>query len=439
MGHTLWLMLHDEEFMRTTDVPANVFPRGSARFIADLAATTWDSHRTLVDDTLFDLAVEGDTTALKRSATDVDQAVAAYVNLDNFAIQPQSLPVARERCREWVENRVLELQVARASQAIDQGRPSDARAHIGAMLSVRRNGYAGGEHINVDQIPLRKAPLPGAIPTGLEALDRAWEGGYRPGELGMVAAATGVGKSMMLCAMAAEAYWRGANVLYYTFELSAQQIKERIMAGILQKSYMSITDWQDELLNTGQNLYGLNIPPGSDIDIRTEPQTWPEIMSDLEQYKRDWGKYPDVLMLDSADDVAPLSESDQAEHAQLKKTFTWLRDQTMSKNLRVWTSAQLTRDAVEKAYVNLKNIGGAYAKAQKSHYVLGFAQTDHQRNDPAGPKMMLYVLKDSLHGTGHGALELKANFGFGGNGYPGYEVLDTQGLPHTGGNYGPTT
>ena len=62
----------------------------------------------------------------------------------------------------------------------------------------------------------------GACPTGITQLDQKdiLDGGLGRGEIGVVTANTGVGKSHWLVEMGAEALRRGKNVVHYTFELS---------------------------------------------------------------------------------------------------------------------------------------------------------------------------------------------------------------------------
>ena len=70
-----------------------------------------------------------------------------------------------------------------------------------------------------------------ACPTGLEALDEKTilNGGLGRGELGVIVANTGVGKSHFLVSLGAEALKRGKNVVHYTFELRETAV------GILNK------------------------------------------------------------------------------------------------------------------------------------------------------------------------------------------------------------
>jgi KaiC/GvpD/RAD55 family RecA-like ATPase len=203
------------------------------------------------------------------------------------------------------------------------------------------------------------APSQDFVPTGLPELDAAWEGGYRPGELGMVVAPTGVGKSMLLSMFAAEAYWAGKSVMYMTYELTPAQIRKRIATAILGKGPQRLNGTWAEELEFAHLSRGKTTPPPGPIEIHNDASTWPEVEAKLERFKDTNGKYPDVLLLDSADDVAFRVKTDK-RYEGLLDVFVYQRNLAHEKNMAIWTTAQLNRESVEKARVNLRMIGDAF-------------------------------------------------------------------------------
>lgn len=432
LGFTLWLLLNDQEFLKQNPkLRSDLFPRGSSRYLAGLSLSQWQESHHVVTPTIVELATETETAALKRAGAEKDAVREVYGQIQEaYYVDPTSLPLTRKLCRDWLEKRAVQSAIQQADEAVGRGDLNAAHKHLsGAMLPVvQEEPQTHLSMVTTDFLQTLRKPKAGAIPTGFTDLDQCWSGGYREGEVGMLAGHTGVGKSQGLCAMTAHAFWEGANVVYYTYELSPEQIKERIALGILGLGKDDThEDWVTELTRAARNRK--REIPMADIDIRNSEQTWPAIMAYLEEYKVFWGKYPDVLMLDSADDVAPLANAGDQQWQQLTEAYTFLRRQAQHLKIRIWSTAQLKQEAVEKARVSLKHIGYAFGKAQKAHYVLGLAQTEQDKNHIEGPKIQLYVLKDSLHGTTGGHLECAARFGFGQNGYPGYSVEYTHNLP----------
>src|ERR1035441_874011 len=68
--------------------------------------------------------------------------------------------------------------------------------------------------------------------TGLPAIDELTNGGLARGQVGVIAAGSGVGKSMALCDLAAEAARGGASVLYINCESEDYELQARIVTNL---------------------------------------------------------------------------------------------------------------------------------------------------------------------------------------------------------------
>jgi replicative DNA helicase len=68
--------------------------------------------------------------------------------------------------------------------------------------------------------------------TGLPAIDELTNGGLARGQVGVIAAGSGVGKSMALCDLAAEAARGGASVLYINCESEDYELQARIITNL---------------------------------------------------------------------------------------------------------------------------------------------------------------------------------------------------------------
>jgi len=66
-----------------------------------------------------------------------------------------------------------------------------------------------------------------SVSTGWDVIDELMDGGLGPGELGVVMAPSGIGKSWFLSKIACAALQRGVNVLHYTLELSESYVGQR--------------------------------------------------------------------------------------------------------------------------------------------------------------------------------------------------------------------
>lgn len=63
-----------------------------------------------------------------------------------------------------------------------------------------------------------------SVPTGWKPINELMDGGLGPGELGVVVAPSGIGKTWILCKLGADAVSKGFNVLHYSLELSENYV-----------------------------------------------------------------------------------------------------------------------------------------------------------------------------------------------------------------------
>lgn len=431
---TAWLIFNDEDFLRqNADLQADVYPRGPLRYLVRIALEAWNNSHATISDVVVRAFAESDKTQLRRDDTNVDDAVAVFDAINGVhALKPGEVKIIRPKARAWLERRQMLVAHTKSGPAIDRGDLDKARQ---IMDSGRLQDHLEDQSASLDlnspdflnAVVKRKK---GYVSFGFTDVDDLWDGGYRRGELGMVLGSTGVGKSMILSYLSGVAVWRGKHVMYYTTELTADQIKERVALSILEKGKNDLRfPWAKEIALKCKQEHKDPANLGR-LDVYQKTMPLLELEADLEDYKSKHGKYPDVLMLDSPDDFGPIDTRKTSAYETLKETYTWLRSLVQKKKLRCWTSGQLNRDAVEKARISLRNIGDSYAKAWKCHYVIGFSQSTQEANSkkegdgkPA-PKMAMYILKDSLHGSNGNWFELEVEYGplIGQNGYAGFGV-----------------
>jgi len=80
------------------------------------------------------------------------------------------------------------------------------------------------------------------IPFDIDYLNKITNGGFSVKTLNIFLAGTGVGKTLLMCHLAASALSQGKNVLYITLEMAEERIAERIDANLLNTP---ISDLQD--------------------------------------------------------------------------------------------------------------------------------------------------------------------------------------------------
>jgi len=219
------------------------------------------------------------------------------------------------------------------------------------------------------------------IPTGLDLLDKqdVLNGGLGTGEIGVIIANTGVGKSHFLVNLGAEALRRGKNVLHYTFELSETAVGIRYDSNLCGISSSEVCDRKDEILGyySGVKLGRLIIkeyPTGS-ASVMT-------LRNHIEKLLLK-GFTPDVIMIDYADIMRSSRKFDSLRH-ELKLIYEELRNLAMEMKIPVWTASQANRDSANSEVVGLENMSEAYGKAMVADVVLSLSRKAAEKSVGVG-------------------------------------------------------
>ena len=227
------------------------------------------------------------------------------------------------------------------------------------------------------------------VPTGLEALDQKGilNGGLGRGEIGVVTAPTGVGKSHMLVSLGAAAVKKGKNVIHYTFELTENATGLRYDSNICMVPSNEVPDRADEVREAYSEMEGL----GRLIikEYPTGTATVQTLRSHIEKLSLK-GFIPDLLVIDYADIMRSSRQYESMRH-ELKKVYEDLRNLAMEKNIPIWTASQSNRDSASSDIVGLENMSESYGKAQVADVVVSISRKPAEKSSGLG---RLYIAKN---------------------------------------------
>lgn len=214
------------------------------------------------------------------------------------------------------------------------------------------------------------------VATGLDDLDRKeiMNGGLGAGEIGVVVAATGVGKSHFLTMLGANALKQGKNVLHYTFELSETAVGVRYDSNLCDMESNQVIDRKDEVLEKYKDMkLGRLIIK----EFPTNTASIYTIRSHVERLDVK-GFRPDVIIIDYADIMRSTRQYDSLRH-ELKLIYEELRGFAAEKGIPVWTASQSNKEGSNSDVVDLSNMSEAYGKAMVADVVLSISRKSHEK------------------------------------------------------------
>jgi replicative DNA helicase len=227
-----------------------------------------------------------------------------------------------------------------------------------------------------------------AVPTGLEPLDQkaVLNGGLGKGEIGVIVANTGVGKSHMLVALGAHALKLGKNVVHYTFELTEVAVGIRYDSHLTGIESNEIQDSKEQVLEKYKEaelgkLIIKSYPTGT-ATVNT-------IRNHLEKLSLR-GFVPNLIIIDYADIMRSSREYD-ALRLELKLIYEELRNLAMERSVPLWTASQANRDSSNSDVVGLENMSESYGKAMVADVVLSLSRKPAEKAIGSG---RLFVAKN---------------------------------------------
>jgi len=226
------------------------------------------------------------------------------------------------------------------------------------------------------------------IPTGISGIDELTDGGLSRGELGVILAPYGVGKTTILTKISNTAYNMGYNVLQIVFEDIPDVIKRKHAACWSGIDLNSLSDNQDKVLEViKERTNGRE----NDLVIRKFSSEGVTV-NHLKSYVRHLisvGFKPDMIVLDYIDCVESTKRYND-EWSGEGNVMRGFESMLAEYNIVGWTAVQGNRSSVSAEVVTGDQMGGSIKKAQIGHFIMSIARTLAQKE---GNRATIAVLK----------------------------------------------
>jgi len=214
------------------------------------------------------------------------------------------------------------------------------------------------------------------VSTGHDVLDRLSQGGCGSGDLGVVIAPTGAGKSMVLVDLGAAALEAGLNVVHYTLELSDEMVGLRYDARLTGIGLDALKAMKNDVFDEIKDV------PGKLIirEYPTKSVTTETIKNHLERLVQR-GFDPDVVIVDYGDLLRPRRYSKEKRN-DLETIYEELRAIGQIYKCPVWTASQTNRSGLNAEVITMESISEAFSKCFVADFIFSCSRTilDKQSN-----------------------------------------------------------
>ena len=284
-----------------------------------------------------------------------------------------------EKALKFCKQQELQKVMTKAQKIIDKG---DFESYDQLEEMVNKALQVGeieeGEHdvfTNLDQVLDEDYRHP--IPMGIHGIDNLLKGGLAKGELGVILAPTGVGKTTVLTKICNHAFNLGYNVLQIFFEDNPKIIQRKhftLWTGIAPDELSFHKDVvMEKVRDIKENTTNKLILKKYASDTLTMNQIKNQIRKMIAE-----GTKIDMISLDYIDCVVP----DKNLGDEWKSEGSVMRGfEAMCHELNVagWTATQGNRSSISSDVVTTDQMGGSIKKAQVGHVIITVAKSLQQK------------------------------------------------------------
>ena len=315
--------------------------------------------------------------------SELQQEIASKIVLDTIK-KIKDAPIdgvafVQEKALKFCKQQELQKVMTKAQKIIDGGEFEnyDALEEMvrGALQVGAKDTSSMDVFSNIDQVLDEDYRHP--IPMGIPGIDRLLKGGLAKGEIGVILAPTGVGKSTILTKIANHAFNLGNNVLQIFFEDNPKVIQRKHYTLWTKVHPDELSEKRDEVIKKVKDIEE-SMPNKLIMNkLPSDTVTMSQIKNQIRKMVADGNKI-DMVLLDYIDCVVPdknLGDEWKSEGSVMRAFEAMCHEM----DLVGWTATQGNRSSISSEVVTTDQMGGSIKKAQVGHVIITVAKTLQQK------------------------------------------------------------
>ena len=347
------------------------FENDANRFIVDIVKEYFNEYKAPPTKEVLKVKVtEIDNDVLKKTVVEHLKDVYRYIGAED-------LDFVKQQTLDFCKNQNLKGAIIQSVELLKDGEYDAIKNLIDTAMKAGSERNIGHEYMdNIDE--RYEESVRNTITTGWEVIDELADGGLGKGELGVMVAPAGIGKSWALVNVAANAVKAGKTVLHYTLELNEAYVGLRydsVFTGIAAQNLKYNIDDVKEKLKTIKGNLVVKYYPTKGASVNT-------ISSHIEKCKMQ-GIKPDLVIVDYADLLRGTGKTSELR-IQLGNIYEDLRGLAGEQELPVWTASQANRSALQEDVIQADKIAESYSKIMTADFVVSLSRKIEDKVDGTG-------------------------------------------------------
>ena len=279
--------------------------------------------------------------------------------------EAQDLEYIKDQALDFCKNQEIKRAILSSVELLKSGRYDEIKTNIDNAMKAGADKDIGHDYMTqmeeryTDAVRFVQA-------TPWDVINELLDGGLGKGELGVMVAPAGIGKSWALMNVGAHLVKQGKTVLHYTLELNQAYVGLRYDSVITGIANQNLKHYQDDIKEQLEKLDG-------ELIIKHYPTKSVSVMGIRAHVEKCimQDKKPDVIIVDYAD---LLRGHGQEKRHELEGIYEELRGMAGEYDIPVWTASQANRSALEEDVIDASKVSESYGKVMVADFVLSLSR-----------------------------------------------------------------
>jgi len=321
---------------------------------------------------------EIDSDILKQNVMDTLREVVKHT-------ESEELDYIKDKALDFHKTQVLKDAILRSAQILEvDGDVEQIKAIVDDAMKAGMERNIGHDYLeDFEERYSETARI--TAPTPWDIINELMQGGLGAGELGVIVAPAGIGKSWVLSGLGAYAISKGKSVVHYTLELNEAYVGLRydsIFSGVENQNLKyHKEDIQEKIFDLDGKLT-IKYYPTKACTVNTLGAHLKKVAS--------FGGEIDMVLVDYADIMKDVNKHTEMRHA-LGNIYEDLRGLAGELQVPIWTASQANRSALDEDVIEATKVAESYAKVMTADFVMSLSR---KVEDKIGNTGRFHVIKN---------------------------------------------
>ena len=282
-------------------------------------------------------------------------------------VEATDLEFVQSQTLDFCKNQSLKSAILESVDLLDNKDYDGIKSIIDEAMKAGTERDIGQDYITSLDLRL-EASARATTQTPWDVINDIMDGGLGEGELGVIVAPAGIGKSWTLQALGAGALKTDKTVVHYTLELNENYVGLRYDSIFTGVTTANIKYYKEDVKSKIEKLPGkllIKYFPTKAASVQT-------IGSHLKQIELS-GIKPDVVLVDYADILMPTGNFREKRHA-IGNIYEDLRGLAGELEVPIWTASQANRSALEEDVIGADKVAEDYSKVMTADFVMSMSR-----------------------------------------------------------------